>query len=1205
MSNGNEELAGYFLNRQAFVEDVDFAVKNVQRIIDELNKIGAARTNLDAILKSGGGSGLAAATNENIKAQHKLAAELSVVSNTLKARYTEDAKAIAQTTSYYKETLKAKAANAEYTKEMKLQIAVRQAENNSLEKAKALRALYFYQQSQINLATEDGAKKSQGLIDKIDKLNTFIKENSDSLTKQKINVGNYTGSAKIIVDAIEKEQTKLAELEKQRIRVQNAGAAIYSPSAGSSTPNPGRTQITGFAGGNVDTSGLRNLKVDAIDTTKEIAELDKQIAQSRTVIEGFQRVTEKPTFLKVASDAGDASKELAFFRKQLTDLQAAGPGGSEAAETLKKRLAELTNEVKSSRQEIKAMASDTRSFDLFAESVNFAADTYQTFAGAAALAGASEEDVMEVTKNLVAIQSISNGVKGIAEELTNKGTAANKLYSFSQKQIALAMDSSAAAGVRLRAVLLTIGIGAIIAGIGLLIANFDKIKDALSGLSQSQKLYNGTLDAFKQGVQDAQKKITDVGAAFELAKGGVISKDEALKKYNDTLGDSLGKANSMAEAERLYGEKAETFIKITALKAQAQAAFAASAEYAAKAMTAGFEDNTGAWDKIKATLIGAISGVTAINDQMTQAQIAGTKSVKENAMSASDQLKAIGVDLEMQAAALSKSMNIKVGVVADTNKPISNKGQDNGMKDRLDQAKREYDALKALAIENANEIIRVNQSIVDSDNSNFTDKLAAFDKISEAQKRLATIELNDAIASQQKIEKGKIVEIKKSQNEKLVANTIFNNKIKAINEGYLKSTVEAQKKASADALAQLKSDQDEELKSIEEAKNKETDIADKTYNDSIVSLNELRTKGKISEEQYQEERATLDKKYKLSGLIREVKYTEQVLALLKLRGVDVSKQEAELAKIKADISDTELAIFIENENKKKAVQSKSLEAQKKKLDEFLGNAEQIYNALADVMAAAMSATIDAQQRNIDKQLENIDKQTEKELAANDKLQQSDEDKAKNKMQIEARAAAAKEILEKKQRELDRRKAIADKAMAIFQITLNIAKGISEALGNPFKIALAAISGAAQLALAIATPIPQFKGGKNDNYEGMAWIDDGGRIEPRVKSDGSVTITNGMAKPKLAWVQSDEVIYPSVDAMMKKYGMPSIKPAINNISVSSDYGMLKKLEEQNKILRVIADKPSNDISVTEAGMAAMINHYGRRIKYFGEQTNWSK
>ncbi len=55
------------------------------------------------------------------------------------------------------------------------------------------------QRNALNLATEEGRKKAAELNKQIDQNNEKIKENSDALTKQRQNVGNYTRS---ILDAI-------------------------------------------------------------------------------------------------------------------------------------------------------------------------------------------------------------------------------------------------------------------------------------------------------------------------------------------------------------------------------------------------------------------------------------------------------------------------------------------------------------------------------------------------------------------------------------------------------------------------------------------------------------------------------------------------------------------------------------------------------------------------------------------------------------------------------------------------------------------------------------------------------------------------------------------------------------------------------------------------------------------------------------------
>jgi hypothetical protein len=144
------------------------------------------------------------------------------------------------------------------------------------------------------------------------------------------------------------------------------------------------------------------------------------------------------------------------------------------------------------------------------------------------LAGASEEDAAEATKTLVAVQSVANGVKGIANELTTRGTAANKLFAFTQNQIALATNASASSFTRFKAALAATGVGLLVIGIGLLVANFDKLKRALGFASEAQDAYNETLQDYREAAKGAIENVAKVGVAFQQAKDGVISKDEAF-----------------------------------------------------------------------------------------------------------------------------------------------------------------------------------------------------------------------------------------------------------------------------------------------------------------------------------------------------------------------------------------------------------------------------------------------------------------------------------------------------------------------------------------------------------------------------------------------------------------------------------------------------------------------------------------------------
>ncbi|MBK7885467.1 MAG: hypothetical protein IPJ81_18005 [Chitinophagaceae bacterium] len=225
---------------------------------------------------------------------------------------------------------------------------------------------------------------------------------------------------------------------------------------------------------------------------------------------------------------------------------------------------------------MKALSSDTRGFDLFAGSVTFAADAFETAAGAAVLFGASEEDAAAATATLTAIQSISNGVKGIANELTTRGTAANKLFAFAQLQVKTAFDVTATSAARLRAALITIGIGALIVGVGLLIANFGKLKEFFQGNAREAQRFAESqkrLAEYNKEVSDSvakesselkilKSKIEDTNLPMNVRIANVKDLQELYPQYfkdlkqEDLLNGNVANAYDLAAQAILRKAKA-------------------------------------------------------------------------------------------------------------------------------------------------------------------------------------------------------------------------------------------------------------------------------------------------------------------------------------------------------------------------------------------------------------------------------------------------------------------------------------------------------------------------------------------------------------------------------------------------------------------------------------------------------------------------
>lgn len=1127
---------------------------------------------------------------ENLRSGAKETVNLIKTEITLTNKLDAGRSEIAKTIARQKEQLRQE--NLERTR----LASVLNAENNSRQKAQAIIDLLINKGKKLNLETEQGRRVNEAYNKTIAKQNEFILKTADVETQRIKNVGQYPKSAQIIVDALEKERKKLQELEQQKIRVQNAGAPPLSGAAAGST---GRTVVAGFGGGG---GASAQMGAQAKEAAMQINNLDKEIEQSRTIVEGFARITDNPKFLNISAKVGDATQEVKFFTKSLIEMERQGLGNSAAAKELRKNLAEMTDEISDAKAEIKALSSDTRSFDLFAGSVSFAADAFQTFAGAAVLAGASEEDAAEATKTLVAVQSVANGVKGIANELTTRGTAANKLFAFSQAQLSTAIDSTASAGARLRAVMLTLGFGAIIVGIGLLIANWEKVKNVMSGVTKQQAMLNATQAEYKKGATEAIKSVIDVRVAFDLARKGVITKKEALQKYNDTLGDAFGKTNDLTQAEKNLTDKAEAYIRITGLKAQANALFAMSAEETAKAVLASEEDQTSVWDNLK---IGALNNIGAYGIAIktkVDAQNAGVKSAVKEANNAADLLKLKGEELLKEAGNLAKTSGINTDLVGNNEvkaKP-EKKVQDDRVKNAIEAEKRKNDAIRGLLIENANDRIRINQEISDDEGKQVGIRMNAEKQALTFKKSLALIEYEAAIEAEKTVEDGKLKIIEKSAEQKLLAKTIYENKINALTTEFGKKQIEIIKQNDEKKAAQLAIDQELELSVLTEAKEKEMAQMEIAYNNDITALNKRYTDGKISQEQYNEDREKLDEAYHIAALKKEIEYTKKVLEVLQLRGADVKQQMRDLAALEMELSDITKERVVKNEEEKE-----------EKVMSTIEKIQAAYSVLGDIVSGALDISFTKQKDRIQQELTDVDKRKEAELKANEQKVQSEQDKANAIIMINARAAAQKEELEKRQKQIERQKAQADKAMAIFQIIISTAVNAAKA-ANPFMKALALVSGAAQLAIAMATPLPKFKHGLKHDYEGPAIVGDGGKSEAIIRKDGSIEITP--ASDTLTYLEHGDRIDPDAEHFLnsvKGSAMRDVAMTANGKTITEqDYAammvqsMSKKIEQQNQILERIANKKELHLEASNQGMLTMHKWAASEIKYISEQTNWT-
>ena len=168
--------------------------------------------------------------------------------------------------------------------------------------------------------------------------------------------------------------------------------------------------------------------------------------------------------------------------------------------------------------------------------------------------------------------------------------------------------------------------------------------------------------------------------------------------------------------------------------------------------------------------------------------------------------------------------------------------------------------------------------------------------------------------------------------------------------------------------------------------------------------------------------------------------------------------------IRNSVADQALAnkLILEDQAK---TQEAIREEQKKTRDQQIDQAFEVAQALSDTFGSI----IELQGIQSEKRIEEINASSEKEKLAIEQSATSEADKQRKLEALQLRTQQ-KVAAEK------RKQAVADKAAAIFEATINAAAAAAKAANNPLQLAIAIAAGAAQIAIIAATPIPKFKKG---------------------------------------------------------------------------------------------------------------------------------
>lgn len=252
---------------------------------------------------------------------------------------------------------------------------------------------------------------------------------------------------------------------------------------------------------------------------------------------------------KVLTSMGEIRKELKNAQFDVLKFSEAFGATSKEAIAAAKRVAQLKDAVGDAKDMVAAFNPDAK-FKALSGSIQGVAGGFAAVQGALGLIGVEGENVQKTLLKVQSALALSEGLNSVMGSID----AFKNLGAVIKNTVVNAFSS-------LRNAIISTGIGALVAGIGLLIANFDKVKEAITNLIPGF----GKLVTFVSNVVTA---ITDFVGITSEADRALDKLNQTTQRGNEALDQRIkvlsaqgGKEKEIYELSKQRNENEITFLR--------------------------------------------------------------------------------------------------------------------------------------------------------------------------------------------------------------------------------------------------------------------------------------------------------------------------------------------------------------------------------------------------------------------------------------------------------------------------------------------------------------------------------------------------------------------------------------------------------------------------------------------------------------------
>ena len=268
------------------------------------------------------------------------------------------------------------------------------------------------------------------------------------------------------------------------------------------------------------------------------------------------------------------SRQLRELQNEMAKMRLNGEQNTEEYRQMAEKAAQLSDTLGDLRQQTRILSDDDANLQGFISGVNGLSGAFTTATGVMSLFAGENENLMKVQARVQSVMAITMGLQQLFNALNKDSafrlvtvTKAKNLLTAANYRLATSLGISNAAATALMATL-TLGLSVVITG---LIVAWNKYSDAQE---EAARKAQERVEIESQGRAEMIKTRFEIDTTLESLKNFTGSKEEEKKKceeMNRKYGEAFGYYDTVAQWYDVLTQKAEQYIQMLFLQAEAQA----------------------------------------------------------------------------------------------------------------------------------------------------------------------------------------------------------------------------------------------------------------------------------------------------------------------------------------------------------------------------------------------------------------------------------------------------------------------------------------------------------------------------------------------------------------------------------------------------------------------------------------------------------